>query len=112
MSTTTNVLHQHARRAVDAEEKPVTALDLFDLRAADAYLRWPDSPTNPRRVPPPEQAHRMTISATPSARAHSRLLGNGRLDPWSRHPLFVVVGESAGGGAFEHLAVGIEAGAM
>jgi predicted helicase len=56
ISTTTGGLHQLAQRAVDAQEKPVTALDLTDLRAADAYLDWPESPDNLRPSRPPKPA--------------------------------------------------------
>lgn len=59
ISTTTGGLHQLAQRAVDAQEKPVTALDLTDLREADAYLDWPESPDKlrPSRPPKPAKPH-------------------------------------------------------
>ena len=41
---------------MDAQEKPVTALDLTDLRAADAYLDWPESPDKLRPSRPPKPA--------------------------------------------------------
>lgn len=56
ISTTTGGLHQLAQRAVDAQEKPVTALDLTDLEAADAYLDWPESPDKLRPARPPKPA--------------------------------------------------------
>jgi len=56
ISTTTGGLHQLAQRAVEAQEKPVTALDLADLRAADAYLDWPESPDKLRPSRPPKPA--------------------------------------------------------
>ncbi len=56
ISTTTGGLHELAQRAVDAQEKPVTALDLTDLRAADAYLDWPGSPDKLRASRPPKPA--------------------------------------------------------
>ena len=56
ISTTTGGLHQLAQRAVDAQDKPVSAVDLTDLRATDAYLDWPESPANLRPSPPPKPA--------------------------------------------------------
>ncbi|BBY41780.1 DEAD/DEAH box helicase [Mycolicibacterium celeriflavum] len=56
ISTTTGGLHELAQRAVDAQEKPVTALDLTDLRASDGYLDWPESPDKLRPSRPPKPA--------------------------------------------------------
>lgn len=48
ISTTVGGLHHLAQRAVAAQDKPVAVVDLTDLRAADAHLDWPESPTDLR----------------------------------------------------------------
>lgn len=56
ISSTAGGLHQLAQRAVDAQDKAVTVVDLADLQATDTYLDWPDSPANLRPSRPPEPA--------------------------------------------------------
>ncbi len=51
---TTDELHHIAQRTVDAQRKDVTFVGLSDLRAADEYLEWPDSPDHLRPSPPPK----------------------------------------------------------
>jgi predicted helicase len=41
---------------VDAQDKPVTVVDLTDLRATDANLDWPESLANLRPSRPPKPA--------------------------------------------------------
>jgi superfamily II DNA or RNA helicase len=51
---TSDELHRIAQRTVDAQKKDVTFVGLSDLRAADAYLEWPDSFDHLRPSPPPK----------------------------------------------------------
>jgi predicted helicase len=50
---TTDGLHHIARRTMAAQEKHVSFVGLSDLREADEYLEWPDSPYDLRPSPPP-----------------------------------------------------------
>ena len=51
---TTDGLHHIAKRTVSAQEKNVSFVGLSDLRAADEYLDWPNSPDDLRPSPPPK----------------------------------------------------------
>lgn len=51
---TTDELHHIAQDTMDAQEKNVTFVGLSDLRAADEYLEWPNSPDDLRPSPPPK----------------------------------------------------------
>lgn len=62
---TTDGLHHIARRTIGAQEKPVSVVGLSDLREADEYLEWPESPEDLRPSPPttPLQPHDYQIVA-------------------------------------------------
>jgi predicted helicase len=51
---TTDGLHHIAKGTMGAQEKNVSFVGLSDLRAADAYLQWPNSPDDLRPSPPPK----------------------------------------------------------
>jgi superfamily II DNA or RNA helicase len=56
---TTDRLHHIAQRTISAQEKNVSVVGLSDLREADEYLEWPDSPDDLRPSPPlkPSKPH-------------------------------------------------------
>jgi superfamily II DNA or RNA helicase len=51
---TTDGLHHIAQGTLSAQEKSVSFVGLSDLRDADEYLEWPNSPDDLRPSPPPK----------------------------------------------------------